>query len=108
MAEKADGEECSDSRRKNGANEDVSKPSKQPKKFGKEKIRYGQAPEMRCPAGPVTSLGEETATTTAAGAPLQGQAAGVAMALDGGDDHRFLRELAARARTRTRTRWHRK
>jgi peptidyl-prolyl cis-trans isomerase SurA len=46
--------------------------SAKPKKIHKEKIRYGQAPQKSLPAG--------ATTVAASGAPLAGQAPGVAMA----------------------------
>jgi peptidyl-prolyl cis-trans isomerase SurA len=52
----------------------VSKPYK-PKKTRREKIRYGQAPEKALPTAPL-----QTASVTAPGAPVSGQAPGVAMA----------------------------
>lgn len=52
----------------------ASKPYK-PKKMRREKIRYGQAPQKSLPAGTA-----ENATVTSVGAPITGQAPGVAMA----------------------------
>ena len=52
----------------------ASKPYK-PKKTRREKIRYGQAPQKSLPTGTA-----ENATVTSVGAPITGQAPGVAMA----------------------------
>ena len=57
---------------KNGA-KNVSKPYK-PKKTRREKIRYGQAPQRSLPSGTA-----QNPTVTSIGAPITGQAPGVAM-----------------------------
>ena len=57
---------------KSGA-KNASKPYK-PKKTRREKIRYGQAPQRSLPSGTAQS-----ATVTSVGAPITGQAPGVAM-----------------------------
>jgi peptidyl-prolyl cis-trans isomerase SurA len=64
-------EKAAEAARKAG-DKNVAMPVK-PRKIKKEKIRYGQAPRVSLPAANV-------ATTTEAGAPLAGQAPGVAMA----------------------------
>ncbi|WP_263377466.1 peptidylprolyl isomerase [Granulicella paludicola] len=73
VAEKQQAKAEADKEKLSGGKRDVSGKQPKRKRIPREKIRYGQAPRNSLPTA-------TTVTATEAGAPLAGQAAGVAMA----------------------------